>query len=68
MNTRKGTGVTLSLLLLVAALLWCTPLIWMFSASVSATTFGPEMASLVPSFPLSFQHFIDAWELSLIHI
>ncbi len=43
------------------ALLWVSPFIWMLTTSFSATTFGDDMASLLPRLPLTLDNFRDAW-------
>ncbi|NDL62818.1 carbohydrate ABC transporter permease [Acerihabitans arboris] len=53
---------TLSLLLACAAFLWLTPLLWMFSASVSPDSFSPSMASLLPRRPLTLDTLSQAWD------
>lgn len=42
------------------ALLWISPFIWMLATSFSATTFGDDMASLLPRLPLTLDNFRDA--------
>lgn len=44
------------------ALLWVSPFIWMLATSFSATTFGDDMASLLPRLPLTLDNFRDAWQ------
>ncbi|MFP1923627.1 carbohydrate ABC transporter permease [Lonsdalea quercina] len=58
---RQSGRVTLSALLICAALLWIAPFIWMLSAAFSPSAFGPGMASLLPSWPLTLDNFRDAW-------
>jgi len=53
---------TLALLLLCAAFLWLTPLIWMFSSAISPERFSPQMASLVPRLPLTLETVRQAWD------
>ncbi len=38
-----------------------SPFIWMLTTSFSATTFGDDMASLLPRLPLTLDNFRDAW-------
>ncbi|MEI7252335.1 carbohydrate ABC transporter permease [Pectobacterium versatile] len=59
---RVTTRFTLPLLLICAALLWVSPFIWMLSVSVSTSSFGVDMASLLPRLPLTFDNFRDAWD------
>jgi sn-glycerol 3-phosphate transport system permease protein len=50
-------------LVLVAAVLWLVPILWMLVASVRPQSFGgPGMASLIPDFAPTSRNFIDAWE------
>jgi sn-glycerol 3-phosphate transport system permease protein len=45
------------------ALVWSTPFLWMLVASFRADTYGAlDMASLVPSWPLSLENFRAAWD------
>ncbi len=45
---------------MLPALLWVSPFIWMLATSFSATTFGDDMASLLPRLPLTLDNFRDA--------
>jgi sn-glycerol 3-phosphate transport system permease protein len=50
-------------LVLVAAVLWLVPILWMLVASVRPQSFGgPGMASLIPDAQPTSRNFIDAWE------
>ena len=50
-------------LVLVAAVLWLVPILWMLVASVRPQGFGgPGMASLIPDARPTSRNFIDAWE------
>jgi len=50
-------------LVLVAAVLWLVPILWMLVASVRSQSFGgPGMASLIPDAQPTSRNFIDAWE------
>ena len=50
-------------LILVAAVLWLVPILWMLVASVRSQSFGgPGMASLIPDAQPTSRNFIDAWE------
>jgi sn-glycerol 3-phosphate transport system permease protein len=50
-------------LVLVAAVLWLVPILWMLVASVRPQSFGgPGMASLIPDTQPTSRNFIDAWE------
>ncbi|MBO2025328.1 hypothetical protein J4733_01050 [Klebsiella pneumoniae] len=46
-------ALTLTVLMCCMALLWVSPFIWMLATSFSATTFGDDMASLLPRLPLT---------------
>lgn len=59
---RRSSSLTLPILLTCAALLWLTPFIWMLSSAFSTSSFSPDMASLLPRFPLTFDNFRDAWQ------
>lgn len=59
---RRSSSLTLPILLMCAALLWLTPFIWMLSSAFSTSSFSPDMASLLPRFPLTFDNFRDAWQ------
>jgi len=51
------------LFVLVAAVLWLVPIVWMVVASVRPQSFGgPGMASLIPDVAPTSRNFIDAWE------
>ncbi|UMX69089.1 hypothetical protein MJ560_03545 [Klebsiella pneumoniae] len=43
------------------ALLWVSLFIWMLATLLIATTFGDDMASLLPRLPLTLDNFRDAW-------
>lgn len=58
----RSSSLTLPILLTCAALLWLTPFIWMLSSAFSTSSFSPDMASLLPRFPLTFDNFRDAWQ------
>jgi sn-glycerol 3-phosphate transport system permease protein len=50
-------------LVLVGAVLWLVPILWMLVASVRPQSFGgPGMASLIPDAQPTSANFIDAWE------
>jgi sn-glycerol 3-phosphate transport system permease protein len=50
-------------LVLVAAVLWLVPILWMLVASVRPQSFGgPGMASLIPDAQPTSRNFIVAWE------
>lgn len=52
-----------AVLLGAVALVWSAPFLWMVIASVRPDSFGGlNMASLVPDFVPTFQHFAYAWE------
>lgn len=59
---RRSSRLTLPILLCCAALLWLTPFVWMLSSAFSENSFSPQMASLLPRFPLTLDNFIQAWE------
>ncbi|KAB7895384.1 ABC transporter permease [Serratia sp. Leaf50] len=59
---RRTSRMTLPILLCCAALLWLTPFIWMLSSAFSESSFSPNMASMLPRFPLTFDNFKQAWE------
>jgi sn-glycerol 3-phosphate transport system permease protein len=59
---RRSSRMTLPILLCCAALLWLTPFIWMLSSAFSESSFSPDMASMLPRFPLTFDNFRQAWE------
>ncbi|PWW10103.1 carbohydrate ABC transporter permease [Mangrovibacter plantisponsor] len=61
-RTTPVPAITLTLLLLCLALLWISPFLWMLSSAFSATTFGDDMASLLPRGPLTLDNFRDAWQ------
>lgn len=59
---RGARRSTLPVLLLCAAFLWMAPFLWMLSSAFSESSFSPDMASLLPRFPLTLQNFRDAWD------
>ncbi|VVT47096.1 putative SN-glycerol-3-phosphate transport system permease [Kosakonia radicincitans] len=62
LRLRHSRPITLTLLMVCLALLWVSPFIWMLSSAFSATTFGEDMASILPRFPLTLDNFRDAWD------
>ena len=48
LRLRRSSPFTLTVLMCCLALLWISPFIWMLATSFSATTFGDDMASLLP--------------------
>ena len=61
LRLRHSRSFTLALLMSCLALLWVSPFIWMLSSAFSTTTFGEEMASILPRFPLTLDNFREAW-------
>ncbi len=61
LRLRRSSPFTLTVLMCCMALLWVSPFIWMLATSFSATTFGDDMASLLPRLPLTLDNFRDAW-------
>ena len=61
LRLRRSSPFTLTVLMCCLALLWVSPFIWMLTTSFSATTFGDDMASLLPRLPLTLDNFRDAW-------
>ncbi|HFZ1434503.1 TPA: carbohydrate ABC transporter permease, partial [Klebsiella pneumoniae] len=61
LRLRRSSPFTLTVLMCCLALLWVSPFIWMLATSFSATTFGDDMASLLPRLPLTLDNFRDAW-------
>lgn len=61
LRLRRSQPFTLSVLMCCLALLWVSPFIWMLATAFSATTFGEDMASLLPRLPLTLDNFRDAW-------
>ena len=61
LRLRRSSPFTLTVLMCCLALLWISPFIWMLATSFSATTFGEDMASLLPRLPLTLDNFRDAW-------
>ncbi|MFK3706971.1 carbohydrate ABC transporter permease, partial [Klebsiella sp. NPDC088457] len=61
LRLRRSPPFTLSVLMCCLALLWISPFIWMLATAFSATTFGEDMASLLPRLPLTLDNFRDAW-------
>ncbi|WP_462182520.1 carbohydrate ABC transporter permease [Klebsiella variicola] len=61
LRLRRSSPFTLTVLMCCLALLWVSPFIWMLATSFSATTFGEDMASLLPRLPLTLDNFRDAW-------
>lgn len=60
MNRRPAL---ITLLLVATALLWAVPFLWMVVASLRPGSAGmADLASLVPSAPLGFGNFLEAWE------
>lgn len=58
-------GSRLSLLALfcsLLAVLWLSPFLWMVAASLRPDSFGTNIASLLPEWPLSFHYFVEAYE------
>lgn len=50
-------------LVIVVALLWCTPFLWMLVAAFRPDRFGSSaMASLIPDYAPTLGNFIEAWE------
>ncbi|HHC3455855.1 TPA: carbohydrate ABC transporter permease [Klebsiella pneumoniae] len=62
LRLRRSSPFTLTVLMCCLALLWVSPFIWMLATSFSATTFGDDMASLLPRLPLTLDNFRDAWQ------
>ncbi len=62
LRLRRSSPFTLTVLMCCLALLWVSPFIWMLATSFSATTFGDDMASLLPRLPLTLDNFRDASE------
>ena len=62
LRLRRSSPFTLTVLMCCMALLWVSPFIWMLATSFSATTFGDDMASLLPRLPLTLDNFRDAWQ------
>lgn len=62
MLLRGARRSTLPVLLLCTAFLWIAPFLWMLSSAFSESSFGSDMASLLPRLPLTLQNFRDAWE------
>ncbi len=62
LRLRRSSPFTLTVLMCCLALLWVSPFIWMLATSFSATTFGDDMASLLPRLPLTLDNFRDALE------
>ncbi len=60
LRLRRSSPFTLTVLMCCLALLWVSPFIWMLATSFSATTFGDDMASLLPRLPLTLDNFRDA--------
>lgn len=60
LRLRRSSPFTLTVLMCCPALLWVSPFIWMLTTSFSATTFGDDMASLLPRLPLTLDNFRDA--------
>ncbi len=60
LRLRRSSPFTLTVLMCCPALLWVSPFIWMLATSFSATTFGDDMASLLPRLPLTLDNFRDA--------
>lgn len=58
---RKSLSASLSILVICLGFLWITPLLWMFSSAFSTSSFGSNMASLLPQWPLTLNNFRDAW-------
>ncbi|STV96529.1 SN-glycerol-3-phosphate transport system permease [Klebsiella michiganensis] len=61
LRLRRSQPFTLTVLMCCLALLWMSPFLWMLATSFSATTFGEDMASLLPRMPLTLDNFRDAW-------
>ncbi|CAK9885870.1 MAG: hypothetical protein XXXJIFNMEKO3_02287 [Candidatus Erwinia impunctatus] len=59
---RRSKTFTLSALMCCMALLWVSPFLWMLSSAFSVSSFGNDMASVLPRFPLTFSNFTDAWQ------
>lgn len=62
LRLRRSQPFTLTVIMCCLALLWVSPFIWMLATSFSATTFGEDMASLLPRLPLTLDNFRDAWD------
>ena len=62
LRLRRSQPFTLTVLMCCLALLWMSPFLWMLATSFSATTFGEDMASLLPRMPLTLDNFRDAWD------
>jgi len=62
MRAERRLGLLLLLLAAAAALLWVIPFAWMAVASVRLAPAGSsDLASLLPSGPLGWDNFVDAW-------
>lgn len=59
MSMRKHS---LLLVTICAALLWLCPIFWMLSSAFSRDAFGPDMASILPRWPLTLDNFRLAWD------
>lgn len=62
LRLRRSQPFTLTVIMCCLALLWVSPFIWMLATSFSTTTFGEDMASLLPRLPLTLDNFRDAWD------
>ncbi len=59
---RKGRPISLvTFFCACLAVLWLSPFLWMVAASLRPDSFGPDIGSIVPKFPLSATYFQDAW-------
>lgn len=43
------------------AVIWTSPFLWMIAAALRPDSSGPDVASVIPEWPLSFGYFEDAW-------
>lgn len=43
------------------AVIWLSPFLWMIAASLRPDSSGPDVASILPHWPLTISYFEDAW-------
>ena len=58
---RKSLSLSVAILMVCTAVVWVSPFIWMLSSAFNSATFGPDMASILPKWPLTLNNFRDAW-------
>lgn len=61
-NPKNSLSYIVLILIICLGFLWVAPFIWMLSSAFSASSFGNNMASIIPQWPLTLDNFREAWD------